>query len=778
MEAPITDVPSSNTRRIRPVKWEEIQGLLGGSAREGELLSDITAEEVNQSDLCVVMHDCCVTFLRSYNENIRINASLIIHKLFIKHSKYLTLALTNSILDGCLMTIADINIEKILASKIQFGYASQKTIQKTTVGQYKRDKHNTLSKEAVSSSGKPLLHSSQDAVNPLTSSIAQLPSELDVDSLYSKHWVTEQRKRLVERLCLDSSAVEDTISARYVDFTSMVADVDITPMEMQGKRKIRNQASNSSLKSKKRHTEECMVDQDVKESTHNIIVEETSENWFMRLVRYLLLGLVNDIWEIRHGAALGLRGILGVRGLPLVLIEEISAISTLVLLLDRVIDCSDMDAIPPVKTACAQLLASSLPCKEDHIHSDVITSVPQSITTTNSDSLLQMVVQMCTSNSWHVMQSGLLCVKYILSLKQIEYIIYLINQNITIIAIQSLTHSIDEVVVAASTVLESLADTIISVNLIDDNLYKQLKSTLDLMMELSSRCCDDIETPSPVCSAMCSASRIANTLLSLINSSSECLLTHLETHLEFFFHAQLRYLSGTCALIQQQCSSSQELNVSCIRYLSTITSNLIFILRFSIESTNFILPHVSETCQCITTTLIPCLLSCIIKCDPLQSSIELAIVNEICEKLSQFMRCKANIVYNQISSHIPSIGFWIGSSEQITAHVRAILNSSNPLAVSSLSTLITCTLISLDCNSDCIVTTLNYITTGISQLLNSLLTIDPQKTSAFRLEHTARKSSSNLRMICSYLCLHMDIVSMVASDSTLDCKYTTNTYTA
>lgn len=299
--------------------WSELQPLLTCSPGDGEVLSEIAADSIDEADVCVVLHDVCTQSLRHPEMNVRVNAAKVASKLCIKHSAYLRDLLQGSASDGSLLLIDEIDVDFILAEGIE-----------------------------LSSKGMP---------TPTTTSA----------ELYSKEWVASQRAWVAKKIGLSSSEPEVELAAKYLDVASLVNESNdlVDPQHRQG----------SSRKARKRRREG-------KQSSHDPPAESsspspaaadstvTSETWLVRLLRHTCLGLLHGDWAVRQGSALGLRSIVAALldapadkepSLPYFLLEDVVCGCLCLTLLDRLVDFEDDAGSSPVREASAALFTALFP---------------------------------------------------------------------------------------------------------------------------------------------------------------------------------------------------------------------------------------------------------------------------------------------------------------------------------------------------------------------------------------------------------------------------------
>lgn len=156
------------------------------------------------------------------------------------------------------------------------------------------------------------------------------------------------------------------------------------------------------------------------------IQDTTSETWFSRIVRFLVMELINPVAERREGAALGLESIVSglssslpastaaadcaslARCLPPFLLHDIASVGTTSLVLDRVVAFHDLQLSSdddddgetvcalPVKTLLARLVAHSVQALADF---------------TASATLAKIALQLAAEPNWMTAFAGLLLCK-------------------------------------------------------------------------------------------------------------------------------------------------------------------------------------------------------------------------------------------------------------------------------------------------------------------------------------------------------------------------------
>jgi hypothetical protein len=260
-------------------------------------------------------------------------------------------------------------------------------------------------------SGKELFNKSDDAI-------------VDLKDLYSGNWVGKQRAALRRRLGKESGNADDATATQFISLRGMIKSSDVF------------------LKS----TESSLASPLLIPSALN--ATDSNETWFVRMMRYLLAGLVHSQWEYRHGHCLGLIAIFqglnlltanssssGSRShLPIFLLEDIITTTLTVLVLDRYLDVEGSpenyrtyflnsevdeefpnDFISPVKETAARLLS-------------IVCSTVGFLDQQFANLCISKVLSFCFLNAssstardlshWSVIQSGYITMKHLLRIPE------------------------------------------------------------------------------------------------------------------------------------------------------------------------------------------------------------------------------------------------------------------------------------------------------------------------------------------------------------------------
>lgn len=341
--------------------WRDLLVLLRGTTCTN-VTCDAIAElaEQNIEVLPDLFHDIVFDLLVSSVTHVRSNGCMLLRKLCAVFVSLLKPLLSLSCTDGVLFTIRDIDIARIVAC-----------------------------------TGGQLLG---------TSSTADITT-----TVYTSGWLKTQVSELRTRIGLESSSVEVADASRYdnvedfLQHTDMIEEQDYSAM-------VDREAS-------------VEPSGDFPCQLNLLSVEQTSETWFARLLRVMIVGLLSPKWEVRHGYALGLTSILDglypdmIQGsahlvvgvpqlkyedaLPAFLCDDMLCCGICVLLLDRFMDFGggEGSSVAPVKEAAGALVACALRCMG---------------TTDHKDKTWELIAEMSSSPTlhWTVSLGGLIALKY------------------------------------------------------------------------------------------------------------------------------------------------------------------------------------------------------------------------------------------------------------------------------------------------------------------------------------------------------------------------------
>lgn len=336
--------------------WKDIVYLLKGTRKNGILISDLLCDIIQISDLPDIFHHICCTnhdYITSKEWKVRKNSSYLIQKLIIRHIQYFkTYLLKCCSSDGIILTIQDINISSILSQNYE-----------------------------------PLL------AGPKSSYLDHYDITVN---MYKKSWLKRQRKELIKRLGLSNSSLVDALK-------------NDSTFELIGRSDVLIPVTKSM--DEDADEGEC----DVNDNNY-IDIDSTSENWFIRIIRLLTVGLLDECWEARHGYCMCLSNIVlslsshssssidlnaAQVELPIFLFEDILSSGVCVLLLDRFLDfkVNDCDSmLSPVKEMIGQLILISLNSINDPVYYRQIYNILLEMSTFSLD--------------WNIRYSGIIALKY------------------------------------------------------------------------------------------------------------------------------------------------------------------------------------------------------------------------------------------------------------------------------------------------------------------------------------------------------------------------------
>lgn len=387
--------------------WRDLLVLLRGKSCVGvacEAIGDLA--EQNIEVLPDLFHEVVFDLLVSNVTHVRNNGSTLLRILCAQFSLVLTPLLSDSCTDGVLFTIDDINIPKVL---------------RCSGGQ---------------------LRSSTTA--------GDVPS-----TVYTTSWLNMQVSELRTRIGLESNSSEVVDAAQYDNLEELLRPVDVSAHEERG----------AAERECSPHLKEIDESFPCNLNLHN--VKATSETWFARLVRVMIVGLLSPTWEIRHGYALGLTVTLEslypdlmhgqkeqqerrLAKLPAFLCDDMLCCGLCVLLLDRFMDfgCSEQEgsSVSPVKEAAGSMVACALQCADD---------------LRRKRKAWELLVEMTTSSGvhWTVTLGGLIALK---NFVRNNSLLVLVDQpelfaSLVLRGVGSAAAGQEEVACCACEVLEALA---------------------------------------------------------------------------------------------------------------------------------------------------------------------------------------------------------------------------------------------------------------------------------------------------------------------------------
>lgn len=260
-------------------EYRELFVLLHGNVKSGQLAAqaivDLAAESLNEAPIDELLHELCTVLLVSAEWTTRVNTGYTIRLLCAHFQDKLIPPLLDSPSDGDLLHISDLNVDKI----------------------YKCG----CSDELLSGHSTYIEESSQSR-------------------LYGKKWLVKQQRALHKRLGLESyTDAQVSKSIKFIAAAgqeSLLVEEDVAVVSVRGlsrdKASPRQEPSLASKHPKKKPkigrssdtvSGQNNLDDDVDDNN-----EATSEAPFARLLRFLVVGLMDRQWEIRHGCAVGLTG--------------------------------------------------------------------------------------------------------------------------------------------------------------------------------------------------------------------------------------------------------------------------------------------------------------------------------------------------------------------------------------------------------------------------------------------------------------------------------------
>jgi hypothetical protein len=381
--------------------WRDLLPLLRGGRRAGE---QVAAALV---DICVeyrpllpdIFHTLITSVLIADEWHARINAGKCICALTRANAAFLSEMLITSRSDGELLKLADLQVDRILQCQA-----------------------STLLKH-TSTSGNAGVHVDQTHTGDDGARDAG-------QAIYSKRWLRRQRQALRRRLGIEA----DTMDIRYAmehggtdELDMLVDDYDVDATASS------SSSSSSFTVAPSNRSEEEKEGNGCNDIRLDGFDDLTDESWLARLVRWMIVGLLDPRWETRHGCSIGLSqliiglqhdgtcneanagdssdrhasGLVGIadscRGMPAFLLEDIMCSGICVLLLDEFMDFGNQDmVVAPVKEVAGQLIAcASRYCtvKDD------------------KDRVLALVFQMTSHDerhSWLVRFGGCIALKYLI----------------------------------------------------------------------------------------------------------------------------------------------------------------------------------------------------------------------------------------------------------------------------------------------------------------------------------------------------------------------------
>jgi len=381
--------------------WCELISLLRGNEHVGDLVAPALCEVVNQDEASAIFHELVTLYLVDTEWNTRANTAVVLRKLcshLILTLKPLLLAASS---DGELLSFTDVeDVDQVLSNGTELR-------------------------------SHPTTYSS---------------SARDPVKLYGKNWIGLQRKALKKRIGAETTLSETRKALGYsIDATNLLEETDICSRQQD----IVNQ---TEIEVKEGDQQTCDRSEQVSSDT-------ACETWFVRLIRFLVVGLLDPRWETRQGCAMGLSGIINglfpfghdgvVELLPSFLVEDFLCSGLSVLILDRFYDCSSsVVAISPVKESISQLVAVASKCAERGTTSRV----------------LNVALAMAKyQNAWMVQHGGQILLKYLVPLNPSLLMDNMLSECIQV-ALNGMSCVIDDVACSAAQLVRSLETVALSMD--------------------------------------------------------------------------------------------------------------------------------------------------------------------------------------------------------------------------------------------------------------------------------------------------------------------------
>ena len=411
--------------------------------------------------------------------------------------------------------------------------------------------------------------------------------------LYGKKWIKIQRKELRKRLGIKR---QQNIGANDDDPDR--PDHMITESDIQ----INTPSSSSSS------SPSPLVTASVSEL-------QSVESWFVRLVRFMVVGLLDVRWETRHGCSVGLAAIINglypntdtdttatnintnnntnTNVLSSFLVQDIVCSGLSVLMLDYFIDFGSLVSVCPVKESMAQLLANvSRYCNQTNIN----TIHRKGLTIASH------------TNHWMVQHGGLVLLKYFWPVHPTHVSQNAIMMECVTLVETALKQSFDDIISSAASLTKSiclvlkfnlnnssnvndgsaveicrrllmaLQDTIFYVNNISESpvvLSKAIASCCTvLQQESTTMITSDTSFSRTMLSALCAGATVTSMLLRKmpivsILTRRACLI-HLEEALHSMNEITILMNNPSLELTTSSSSSSDTLKVGWVLFCSLI----------------------------------------------------------------------------------------------------------------------------------------------------------------------------------------------------------------
>ena len=306
----------------------ELLVLLKGSAKSGGLATDALLNALADCDgsegqllgeLRAVLHELCTGTLLSANWTARANGGCALHAIFKRFDFLLSPLLQHSASDGDLLLLNELDVRAVAA-----------------LGEASELRNGSAGEESAPSNSS--------------------------DDLYKKGWLKRQRGALLKRLGL--SAVEGAVSAEEIVTSELLDWSDLCQLGGSGAGAAKSSSSSRESKNGGASRKKARVSRNEEQRDQG--GGSSEESWLARLVRFMVVGLLDPRWETRHGCSQGLTALTsalyGADGcgarLPPFLVEDVVCSSLCVLVLDRFLDFgAGISATQPVKEAAGQLVA-------------------------------------------------------------------------------------------------------------------------------------------------------------------------------------------------------------------------------------------------------------------------------------------------------------------------------------------------------------------------------------------------------------------------------------
>ena len=159
--------------------FEDLLPLLRGTSKSGALAAEALCDAVPESALSYVMHILVTKFSLDSDLMTRVNSSVAIRTLCLRHRDAFRSLLLESSSDGALLLLTDLHIETIVKGK--------KNGNVLLSGASEKEQFDAVHGDVTSS------------------------------RLYGKSWLRRQKRAIQKRLGIESSAIEDVAAAEFFD---------------------------------------------------------------------------------------------------------------------------------------------------------------------------------------------------------------------------------------------------------------------------------------------------------------------------------------------------------------------------------------------------------------------------------------------------------------------------------------------------------------------------------------------------------------------------------